>query len=386
MSNLMIRKNDQIMMSLVHFFVTKENYSPINVQGVKDEIWLENVNGPYRIIRISCNSIINEEQYNFDIFKMKHVIRQIKKKTFSFKVNALNICLDMNNKIDKKDETYINTIKVENFNDIKNNNDVNKAFPNIKNELFESKDGLEFIVNVTNDINEKTASENEKYNEVFSPKKIIFTNIISLICIIMYFILVFECQNIFTFDANTLASLGANNITLVQNGEVWRLISCAFLHVGLVHLIVNLYSLRVIGPSVEAFIGKWQFLFIYIASAICASLMSLIFTNSIIVSVGASGAIFGLMGSLLYFGYHYRLYLNNAIRTQIIPVIIFNLLIGFMISGIDNAAHIGGLIGGYLATMSVGIKNKSHKKDMINGTIVLLLYILFLSYIVFFVK
>ena len=92
MPNLTIRKSDQIMMSLVHYFVTKENYAPIHVQGVKDEIWLENLDGPYRIIRITCNSVINEEQYKFDIFKMKHVMKQIKKKTLSFKVNALNIC------------------------------------------------------------------------------------------------------------------------------------------------------------------------------------------------------------------------------------------------------------------------------------------------------
>ena len=59
MPNLTIRKSDQIMMSLVHYFVTKENYAPIHVQGVKDEIWLENLDGPYRIIRITCNSVIN---------------------------------------------------------------------------------------------------------------------------------------------------------------------------------------------------------------------------------------------------------------------------------------------------------------------------------------
>ena len=386
MPNLTIRKSDQIMMSLVHYFVTKENYAPIHVQGVKDEIWLENLDGPYRIIRITCNSVINEEQYKFDIFKMKHVMKQIKKKTLSFKVNALNICLDISKKVDKCDVKNIETIGVESLNDVRRNPDINKAFPRIKDELLETNDGLDLIINVTNDINEKTEEENKKFNDVFAPKKIVFTNVISLICLVMYFVIAIYCGNFINFDANILAKFGANNIILVKSGEVWRLLTSAFLHVGLIHLFVNMYSLRVIGPSVEALIGKWKFIFIYLVSSISSSLMSLVFTESNIVSAGASGAIFGLMGTLLYFGYHYRLYLNDAIKTQIIPVIVFNLLIGFMISGIDNGAHIGGLVGGYLATMAIGIKNKSHKKDMINGWIVLTLYLAFLSYIVFFVK
>lgn len=385
MSNVLIRKSDQVMMSLVHYFVTKENYAPINVQGVKDEIWLENLNGPYRIIRISCNSIINEEQFEFDIFKMKHIMRQIKKKTMSFKINALNICLDLSKKVDEGNIKNIETIRVEDIKDIFNS-EIVKSFPSIKNELLETDDGLELIINVTNDINEKTEKENEKFNDVFSPKRIIFTNIISLICILMYVIVGIYGNNFFNFDANVLAKFGANNILLVKNGEIYRLLTCAFLHVGLIHLVVNMYSLRVIGPSVEGLIGKGKFVFIYLISAISASLMSLVFVDSNIVSVGASGAIFGLMGALLYFGYHYRLYLNDAIKTQIIPVILFNLIIGFMMPGIDNGAHIGGLIGGYLATMAIGIKNKSEKKDMINGWIVLILYLAFLSYIVFFCK
>ena len=385
MSNVLIRKSDQVMMSLVHYFVTKENYAPINVQGVKDEIWLENLNGPYRIIRISCNSIINEEQFEFDIFKMKHIMRQIKKKTMSFKINALNICLDLSKKVDEGNIKNIETIRVEDIKDIFNS-EIVKSFPSIKNELLETDDGLELIINVTNDINEKTEKENEKFNDVFSPKRIIFTNIISLICILMYVIVGVYGNNFFNFDANVLAKFGANNILLVKNGEIYRLLTCAFLHVGLIHLVVNMYSLRVIGPSVEGLIGKGKFVFIYLISAISASLMSLVFVDSNIVSVGASGAIFGLMGALLYFGYHYRLYLNDAIKTQIIPVILFNLIIGFMMPGIDNGAHIGGLIGGYLATMAIGIKKKSEKKDMINGWIVLILYLAFLSYIVFFVK
>ena len=97
-------------------------------------------------------------------------------------------------------------------------------------------------------------------------------------------------------------------------------------------------------------------------------------------SVGASGAIFGLMGSMLYFGYHYRVYLGNVLKSQIIPLIVVNLFYGFIVTGIDNFGHIGGLIGGILATKAVGVKYKSTKSDIINGIIMLGILSAFLVY------
>ena len=388
MPSIIIRKNEQIMMSLVHYFVTKENYSPINVQGVKDEIWLENLDGPYRVIRISCNKVINEEQYKFDLFKVQHIIKQIKKKTLSWKMNALNICLDLDKKIEPGLFNHIETININSINDIKKNENLKEMFPDIENNLIDTKDGLDLIINVTHDINEKTYKDNKLFEKVFSPKKIIMTKLIVLLCVIMYIIsgVMNVSGGFFSISPTTLVYLGGNIIGGVQNLELWRLITAAFLHVNIMHLLVNMYSLIIIGSQVETFIGRFKFVFIYIISAIVGNLLSLVFSEANIVSVGASGAIFGLMGALLYFGYHYRLYLSEAIKTQIIPVIVLNLLLGFMVSGVDNAAHIGGLIGGYLASMAIGIENKSKIRDKTNGWIVLILLIIFLSYIVFFVK
>ena len=143
-----------------------------------------------------------------------------------------------------------------------------------------------------------------------------------------------------------------------------------------------MYSLWIIGNQVETYIGKTKFTIIYLLSALMGSLFSVVFLKDSL-SLGASGAIFGLMGSLLYFGYHYRLYLSNALTSQIIPIIVINLILGFTISGIDNAAHIGGLIGGYLATMLVGVKYKSSKSEQINGGIVYTLLVIFLCYVIF---
>lgn len=147
------------------------------------------------------------------------------------------------------------------------------------------------------------------------------------------------------------------------------------------HLTLNTYSLYVIGVQLESYFGKLKYIIIYLFSAITASLMSVILTDSI--SAGASGALFGLLGALLYFGYHYRVFLGGVLKSQIIPLIIVNLAFGFMMSGIDNAAHIGGLIGGFLIAMAVGVPNKSSKSDIINGIIMSIIYISFLLFMAF---
>lgn len=371
-----LNNKDEMIMSLVHYFVTEENYTPINVQGAKNEIWLENLDAPYKIVRINSKYIHNNEQYNMDIYKMEFVMKQIKKKTLSFKMNALNICLDLNNLVDLKEENeFINTINISNINDIKKNKFLSSIFPKIKTNSFKETDNLDKIIDVTDDINKKTEEENEKYENIFRPKRIVITKILIILNIIMYLI-----SLVLTDDFTTsLVLLGANNRTLVLNGDIYRLITCAFLHGNIIHLFVNMYSLWIIGSQVESYLGKIKYLSIYILSCLMASIFSIVFSNSL--SIGASGAIFGLMGALLYFGYHYRLYLANALTNQIIPIIIINLILGFTISGIDNAAHIGGLIGGYLSTMIVGLKYKSTKKETINGIIVYTILYAFMIYV-----
>lgn len=381
MSTVAMNKKDEIIMRLVHYFVTEQNYTPIVVNGVKDEIWLENQDGPYKIVRINANYIHNKEQFSFDIFKIKNVMRQIKKKTVSFSMNTLNILLDVNEFVELPEEKHINSVVVKNLKDIKLKLTTSE-FPDISDKLMDDSKGMELILNVTKDINEKTEKDNKIYESTFKPKKIVFTNILIAICIFLFFITFIASSG--SQDVLTLLKFGANYSELVKQGgiEIFRLFTSTFLHANMIHLLFNMYALYIIGTQVENYIGKWKFLGIYMVSAISGSLMSCIFSTGI--SVGASGAIFGLLGSLLYFGFHYRLYLGSVLKNQIIPLILINLLFGFMMPGIDNAAHIGGLIGGYLSMMALGVTGKSDKTERINGSIVLFIFIAFLSYVVFF--
>lgn len=381
MNTIVMNKKDEIIMRLVHYFVTEKNYTPIVVNGVKDEIWLENQDGPYKIIRINANYIHNEEQYKFDVFKIKNVMRQIKRKTVSFSMNTLNILLDVNDDVKIGNEKHINSVIVKNIKDVKkklNGND----FPDISEKLLDEAKGMDLLLNVTKDINEKTEKENKIYESTFKPKKIVVTTVLIALCILFFFVTFLLSGGL--LDARTLLKYGANYGPFVKEGglQIFRLITCTFLHANIFHLLFNMYSLYIIGTQLENYIGKGKYIGVYCISAISGSLLSCVFHSS--VSVGASGAIFGLLGAIVYFGYHYRLYLGSVLKNQIIPLIIINLMLGFLSSGIDNAAHIGGLIGGYLSMMAFGIKGKSDSTEKLNGRIVLLLYLAFLGYIVFF--
>lgn len=384
MEKVIVSKTDEIIMKLMHYFVTEENYTPIIVNGVKDEIWLENTENYYKIIRINANYIHNIEQYNYDLYKVKKIVAQVKKKTLSFKMRTLNILLDANDDVEIQDTKNITSLKIKNVKDIKTSQKLLESFPDIKNNPLNNEKGFDLLINVTKEINEKTEEKNRNYEDVFKQKKILITYILMGINIGMFFLtyLIY-----FITKGNVdLYNLLSVNASAVKSGEIYRLLTGTFMHAGPlylpIHLFFNMYALYIIGTQVENFIGRYRYLIIYLGSAIMGSLLSCVILHGD--SIGTSGAIFGLMGSLVYFGYHYRVYFGNILKTQIIPLIIFNLLLGFYLSGVDNFAHIGGLIGGVLLTMAVGLKHKSQKAEQINGAIVYILLLGFLLFMLFY--
>lgn len=377
-----ITKSDEIVMKLLHYFITEKGYNPIVLHGAKDEIWLENLNSDYKIVRIVSNYIHNNEQFDFDLFKTKKIVKKIQKTTFSLNMNALSIFINLGENVNIK-ETYrnIDIVNLKEFDDIKQYKTVMEVFPDIIKKSKIKEKGMELFFKLTSEINKKNEQEGIKAEEIFKPKKPIITVSLIIINVIVFILMYIFGKG--SQDAFTLIKFGAFQKELILGGEYYRLITSAFLHIGIFHLLFNCYALYVIGRQLESFLGKIKFLIIYLVSALCGSLMSMIFPISI--SAGASGAIFGLLGSLLYFGYNYRVYLGTVLKSQIIPLILINLIFGFMVSGINNAAHIGGLIGGILITMSLGIKYKSKKSEQINGIVLLSLFLGFLIYMGFFV-
>ena len=217
---------------------------------------------------------------------------------------------------------------------------------------------------------------------MYNQKKPIVTGVIVAINIIIFALMYIIGKG--SEDTDTLVTFGANIPALIRGGDYYRLISSGFLHIGVIHILCNMYSLVILGPNIEHFYGKIKYILIYLFSMIIASLFVIVFQNDYSVSAGASGAIFGLLGSLLYFGYHYRGYLGNQVIGQIIPVIIINLVIGFISPGISNAAHIGGLIGGICVSFMLGINDKEDKRGRITGSIITVVLTAFMIYLAFF--
>lgn len=360
--------NDEITMKLVHYFVTKENYQPIIVNGAENEIWLENIDKPYAVIRINANYIHNNDQLQYDLFRSKSIIKQIKRKTFSLTCDMLNIQINLgeNVSLDTINDKHVDCIAIESANDEK----ILDIFPEIKNDMVDKGDAVDFFLNVTKDINEATEKKNKLYEKTFGKKTIIATYILIALNVLVYFLTV--------ANPGLISEFGMSKHDFLL-GDYYRVITAAFFHGGLIHLACNMYSLYIIGNQIETLLGKTKFLIIYFISAISASLLSGLLTESL--SIGASGAIFGLLGALVYFGYHYRLYLGNSLIYNVIPIIILNLAIGFSIPNVDNFAHIGGLLGGVFSSMMVGIEGKTDKTDRINGTIITFVFIAFLVYL-----
>lgn len=136
---------------------------------------------------------------------------------------------------------------------------------------------------------------------------------------------------------------------LVAEGQPWRLLSSVFLHAGFVHLALNMLSLYFLGSFVESAFGRGRFLALYLLSGLSGGIAYLYFGGYDQSAVGASGAIFGLLGGIL--GYSLRrgtFSWQNPIIRQLLILLAINVYIGLSIPNVSNTAHMGGLAGGLL--------------------------------------
>lgn len=208
------------------------------------------------------------------------------------------------------------------------------------------------------------------------------------------------------FPEAVLDAYGAKRNFLVgaPNYQWWRLVAPMFIHINVLHLLVNMYSLMMVGPFVEKLYGSAKFVVFWVLTGICGLLASYLTvrptlaTNSLarfifkaedLPSAGASGALFGLVGVLFVFGIKFRRELpegfKRAFGTGMLPIIFINLFIGFVGRGfIDNAAHLGGLVSGAVLAIGLDYQRPGVRRAITGAWRVLLILALSLVVVTFY--
>jgi membrane associated rhomboid family serine protease len=169
---------------------------------------------------------------------------------------------------------------------------------------------------------------------------------------IIFVVMAISQRRLLGFELQQLINWGANYGPLTAGAKQWwRLLTAAFLHLSIIHLLVNMWAFWSVGRLTERLFGRWVFLGLYVACAVLASLGSVAW-NPTLVSIGASGAIFGIFGAFLAFLAHRQTRVPAAVFRahwfSTLAFVLFNLISGALQPGIDNGAHVGGLLAGFI--------------------------------------
>lgn len=192
--------------------------------------------------------------------------------------------------------------------------------------------------------------------------RLIWTPVLLAINILVFVAMVISGVSLWSPTPLQVLPWGANHGVLTLNGDVWRLLTCTFLHLGIIHLLVNMYALYILGPIVERVLQPTGYLVLYLLSGIGGSLAS-VWWQPVVTSAGASGAIFGVFGALMGFALRQKSTLPPSIFVQLrnngVMILVLNIILGLSVQSIDMAGHLGGLVVGFvvawLISQPVGI-------------------------------
>jgi rhomboid protease GluP len=350
---------DYLFWRLADFFITNQNYRMLQTDGDTNELWLENIsNRNAQIIRILRRDLDWSIWLERDIEKIASIGERFRKEYIRGELNIINIYVTPYPPVDdyefrieepfshpKAKNTKITTFLLE-----------TKQTEFSCQKLWERL-GIPIQITLDKEYTQQdvqeikqlalthSANQLTKEKAIFENGKPFFTYILLVIQITIYLLMEWSGGS---ENTSTLIKFGAKFNPFIIEGEWWRLITPVFLHIGFLHLLMNSFALYYLGPLVERIFGNLRFIMIYLFAGFAGALASFAFSPSL--SAGASGAIFGCFGALLYFGVIYPKLFFRTMGMNILVVIGINLAFGFTVSGIDNAGHIGGLIGGFLAS------------------------------------
>ena len=221
-------------------------------------------------------------------------------------------------------------------------------------------------------ITEGNSRKTPWYSSFVPSKHFISAPSLIVINVIIFVLMMLSGVDEFSPSIESLIKWGANYRRLTLDGEQWRLLTSVFLHIGVIHLLFNLYALAFIGKRLEPVLGPLRFSLVYLCCGIAASITSIAMHDDL-VSAGASGAIFGMFGvylallALKAIDFDGR----SKVMLNLVALLAYNLVFGFFTEMVDNAAHLGGLFAGFaIALFCKGdlVKEEGYRRGYFNLT------------------
>lgn len=370
-------QQDLFFWQLVRQLVTKHQMRIVDISSEHHEVWLEDErlgkNQVIRLVRANLDwanhlrNLLEQGAVRFEVLRRRLFWRRMNGiQVFVMNLPTVDSYEEIANQalfVGKKRKTMTRAVVIENDKEQKQAA-LNKLFSMLELNVTIDDNQVEPVGASLEDVNRcrkevvNIASERlEKDKAIFTFGKPRMTFILILIQAMLFLFLELNGGSTHTL---TLIEFGAKYNPLIEEGQWWRFVTAMFLHIGFLHVFLNSFALYVIGSTVERIFGSGRFLVIYFTAGLLGSIVSYAFTEQI--SAGASGAIYGCFGALLYFGVIHRRLFFRSMGMSVLFVLLINLLFGFFMPMIDNNAHLGGLVGGFLASMVVHLPN--HKQHV----------------------
>jgi rhomboid protease GluP len=365
----------------LHHLINREGMRLVHLNEREETAWIEDDRQkPYHLIRLALKNYDWSNQLQRDIEKIKERAQQVRKRLGLRQANVTNVILSAYLPVDDY-ERYTNEALPLTAGGKKQFRTLILPLGDLKNRLFpiatewklkemppylpdsyiEENEQEEHILRTLKyNVKQSLQKQEEKEKGVFLFGKPYFTFLL-LGIILLVFGLVEMAGS--TTSTLSLIQFGAKFDPLILEGEWWRFFSAMFLHIGFLHLFMNSLALFYLGGAVERIFGTSRFIIIYFLAGFIGSVSSFVFNDN--VSAGASGAIFGCFGALLYFGLIHKRLFFRTMGMNVIVILVINLAFGFLVPMVDNGAHIGGLIGGFAGSAIVGLPKQKGARSKI---------------------
>lgn len=380
------------MYRLAYDLITTDKYEILHMNPQTDELWLEKYErNVSKVVRFIHKGFDWKNHLKTDIASVFQRVKAMKRFFVGKNIEIYNVYITSHEPVDdwellkkpmqlkEKKPLKMKVFYLTEDNFIKEKtrllNQINSQAqnePELPSLNDQEKEVALYKIKMSNLLHEKK----KQYENVFTFGKPHFTYIFIALNIFMFLMLELNGGSL---NIDTLIQSGAKYNPAIVEGEWWRIVSSMFLHIGALHLFMNMLALYYLGTAVERIFGTTRFVIIYFLAGIGGGLTS--FAFNVHVAAGASGALFGLFGALLFFGIIYKQLFFQTMGKNLILILAINLVFGFLVPQIDMGAHVGGIIMGFLAASITYVPNK---KNSIVQIVSVVLYSLIAIYLAFY--